>query len=164
MALQGTQQELVDNILKAYLTMEVPDENGNLREVKYPLVGEANISYSTKPNVNTGSSGVSGTDTTLAEALAAIVSEKTINHIIEKYEAAWQQRFEALETDFNSLLAGLLPVAVAMQPLGMPPGLGAVSGNALLAAVNSVKGPGRVASSELLKAQEKLQSFNTGNI
>jgi hypothetical protein len=174
MAMIGEQEGLVKDIMKVlqsksgmekcFISMDVPDEDGNIKEEKFPLAAkEGNVTYATKTNIKTGG-GLSGSDVSGSEAMVAVIVDKTISFIIENYEAAWMERFETLEDDFNKFVTGMMQVGPALAPLGMPPGAGAAATGLIIAACSQVKGPGRTAVTTGLRAKEKLETFGTGNL
>ena len=173
MALQGTQQDLVDAIVGVLSSkqgmeycstaMDVPDADGNISEVKTALAGQpGGIDFATAPNLLTTGTGVRGSATNGAEALATIIAEKTLNHIIENFELAAQARLDTLENDFNLFLTTLQIVAPTLTVNMF--GAGAAQTAALTAAVMAGGGPARAAKTAALKAKELAMSFGTGNL
>ncbi len=170
--LNGTHEGLVKEIMSvleakqgmeyARVEMDIPDEDGNMKTEKMPLAGgDGGVSYKTMPNIKTGG-GVSGEGTTGTEAMVAIIVDKTISHIMENFEVAWHDRFEALETDFNSFVANMLIAGTALSAsVTVPPGGVAPGGAAVIAACAGVKGPGRAAKSAVDMVLEGVETMGT---
>lgn len=163
MALIGTEKKLADAITKALqnkagadkATLKVKEASGDSTSDKtYPLSsGEQKpISYSTKPNPKTGA-GVNGSGTG-ADAIAAIIADKIIDHILTNFELAAEKRWNKLETDYNMFLQTLMVGASAAVANPFDAAISA----GIIAAVLAGGGPAREAITSATKAQEKAKA------
>ncbi len=163
MALRKSSGDLADaitSVLKAAngpesckITVEEVDDNGNKSTKTFALGGgDGTISFSTLPDPKLNTLGVSGNNVTGVEALASVIADKVLTHILENFELAAGPRYDALETDFNTFLTILTPVVAGLQVTPFSgPGVAA----ALFGASMAVGGPAREAKTATFKAQEK---------
>jgi len=167
MALKNSGSDLADAITsvltaaqgpeKCAITIEEVDEDGNKSTKTYALGGgDGTISFSTLLNPKLYSTGVNDNDVTGVEALASIIADKVIVHLMENFELAATKRYDQLETDFNTFLTVATPIMLALASVPM-------SGNAvaggLAAAMTSVGGPARGAKTAIMKSTEKIQTM-----
>lgn len=164
MALIGSEKKLVDDIIKALQSkvgpnkmsskMDEADDNGNIKSKTSAISsGKGTVSVSTLKNPKTGA-GISVNNTTGAEAMAALIADRVINHILTNFELASKKRYDQLEMDYNNLLANLQIAAAAALPNPMTAAVGA----GLQAAVIAGGGPARAAITTTLKMTEKAKA------
>ena len=164
MALIGTQKDLAEKIAgvlskksgadQAALKVQEVDFLGTVKDKTYALSsGKGQVSCKTKKNPKTGA-GVNGSDITGAEAMAMIIADKIIDHILENFELAALPRLDKLEDDYNNLLIGLTTAGGAgiANPLTAPLGV------ALTAAVLTAGTPGRASVTALKRVKEKVKT------
>lgn len=167
MALKNSSKDLADAITSVLtaaqgpesckITIEQVDDNGNKSTKTFALGGgDGTVSFSTLMNPKLYTSGVRGNNVTGVEALASIIADKVIVHIMENFELAATQRYDMLEQDFNTFIQIL---ATAMIPLSATPMDGPAVAAAILAAANVVGGAGRTGKTAGLKAKEKVQTM-----
>jgi hypothetical protein len=164
MALIGTQQDLADAIGAAItakaggnkISMSIVESDGAGGTVNktYALGGgEGVCSAQTLPNPLTGA-GISVSNVTGVEALAAVIADKVLDHIIENFELAAQARMDQLEMDYNNFLANLQIAAAAGLAVPFTAGLAA----GMQAAIIAGQGPARAGITAGLKAKEKAKA------
>ena len=139
------------------ITIEEVDEDGNKSTKTYALAGEqGSISFSTLVDPKLNSTGLNGNDVTGVEALASIIADKVLVHILENFELASAPRLDLLEDDFNKFLSILMPAMTALMavPMSGPAVAGGVNAAAL-----AVGGPGRTGVTAGLRAAEKAQTL-----
>jgi len=167
MALKDSGSDLADAITavltaaqgpeKCSISIEEVDEDGNKSTKTYALGGgEGTISFSTLMSPKLYSTGASDSDVTGVEALAAIIADKVIVHIMENFELASGPRLDKLEDDFNMMVQLL---GTTLIPLSATPMSGPGVAAAVMAAAMSVGGPARTATTMLQRTTEKLQTM-----
>jgi hypothetical protein len=164
MPLQGTSNDLADSIMEilsnnsgpnhAKISVDQSDSEGNPFKSNVALAGNTDIvSYRTLPNPLGYSEGVSGRGSGV-EAMASVISDKVLEHIITNFELASQARLDTLEDDYNKFLAGMIAVSSGLSIFPLTAGAGA----ALIAATMSGGTPARTAITTALRVAEKGRS------
>jgi len=167
MALKDTGGDLADAITavltaaqgpeKCSISIDEVDEDGNMSTKTYALGGgEGTIDFSTLMSPLLYSTGVSDSGVTGVEALASVIADKVIVHIMENFELAAAPRYDQLETDFNMLVQLL---GTTLIPLSATPMSGPGVAAAVMAAAMSVGGPARAGITGALKGAEMAQTM-----
>lgn len=164
MALIGTQKDLAKKIAgvlsnksgadQAALKVAEVDILGTVKDKTYALSsGKGQVSCKTKKNPKTGA-GIDGSDITGAEAMAMIIADKIIDHILENFELAALPRLDKLEDDYNNLLVGLTTTAIAGAANPMTAPLAA----ALITAIGTCGGAARAGTTASKRSKEKAKA------
>jgi len=164
MALIGTQKKLADDITKILknkagvnqcsMKMTEADSSGNTKEKSYAMAGgEGTCTSKTMKDIKTGG-GINMSNVTGAEAMAAVIADQVISHILKNFELAALPRLDKLEDDYNNLLIGLTVAGTAGAAVPTTSGVGA----ALLAAAIQGGTTTRATKTISLRGKEKAKT------